>query len=176
MKSLINDKYLEEEYRKNLEKIPAFLRLTKVSVIIAGAVLLLGIITTFVLVKVVLPQDSTAAIDGIFDFFSGMTIITVGLILSFGLVGIWFLISLILQQSAYRKASDKARQLSELEDQHFRMKTKKEMMEAYKPAETATEEPELCPECGMMRMGDEKTCPCCGSPFEDKKSNYPKLR
>ena len=176
MKSQTNDKYLEEEYQKNLSKIPAFFRLTKVSVIIAGIVLVLGVVTTFILVNFFVSKDSHEAIDGLFDFFSGMSVVGVGLALSFGLVGLWFIISLLLQQSAYRKASDKASQLSELEDQHFRMKTKKEMMEAYKPAETAAEEPELCPECGMMRMGDEKTCPCCGTPFEDKKSNYPKLR
>lgn len=175
MKSQFNDKYLEEEYLKNLNRIPGFLRLTKVSVITAGVVLLLGIITTYIIVKLNLLQNSKGLLDGVFDFLSGMSIVTVGMALTVGLVGLWFLISLILQQNAYKKASEKARQLSELEDLHLQMKVKREMTETDKPGEKA-EEPELCPECGMMRMGDEKVCPCCGTAFEYKKPSFPKLR
>ena len=161
MRSKANDEYLEQTFQDNLKRIPPFLRISKVTIGVGIAlvvVILIGLAVVLVTRTSMDSYDSLTLLEGAVN---GTGYILVAGILV-GIVLLWFVACYALEKSAYRKASMAAAKMAELEEEHNRREYEP-LLNTYIAPKEEKKRPDFCPECGEILLEDDTVCPKCGA-------------
>ena len=164
MRSKANDEYLEQTFQDNLKRIPPFLRINKVTI---GVGIALVVVIIVVLAIVLITRTSMNSDDSLTIVEGAVNgtgyILIAGICI--GIVLLWFVACYALEKSAYRKASEAALRMAQLEEEHIRRDYEPLLNTYIAPKEEKTR-PDFCPECGEILLEDDSVCPKCGAKIQ----------
>ncbi|SCW49488.1 hypothetical protein SAMN02910456_01422 [Ruminococcaceae bacterium YRB3002] len=161
MKTRDNDEVLESYFQAELNKIPSFFRLNKLSMGIAASIGVLVVIFLQCAVFFIKARGENNIFDGITNLMT-FAIVFCCAIIPVLITVLWFITCYCLEKKAYRRASEFARKHSQWDEQRV-IKEHKEFLKEYKEPEEQEPEPQYCPKCGLLLMRGETRCGSCGA-------------
>ncbi|MBR2524308.1 MAG: hypothetical protein IKE53_07730 [Clostridiales bacterium] len=159
MKSRSNDDFLDSAFQEEYSKIPPFLRINKISLIISISLASAVMIALGIYIHLLQTNDREGIIGGVENMVEGFNGVFLAVV-PLGILAIWFIICIMLEKSAFRKASALALKHSQWEEKKLADEVRRFRNDYVEP-ERSVSEPGYCPKCGLLLMDGEKICSLC---------------